>query len=48
MAVESAILGKSLLTNFQKLTHRITLLADLTHFEQLFHYKTKKQPISPH
>ena len=48
MAVESAILGKSPLTNFQKLIHQITFLADFTHFEQPFHYKTEKQPISSH
>ena len=31
-----------------KLPHQISLLADYTHFEQLFHYKTHKQPILLH
>ena len=40
--------AKSPLTNFQKLTHQITLLADFTHFEQPFYYKKTQQLISPH
>ena len=40
---------KSSLTNFQKLTHQITLLAHFTHFEQPFSLQKKQQqPISPH
>ena len=39
---------ESPLTNFQKLTHQITLLADFTHFEQPFSLQNQKQPISPH
>ena len=40
--------AKSRLTNFQKLIHQISLLADFTHFEQPFHYKTQKLPIIRH
>ena len=34
---------KSPLTNFQKLTHQITLLADFTHFEQPFSLQKNKK-----
>ena len=40
--------SKKSLTNFQTLTHHISLLGDFTHFEQPFHYKTQKQPILRH
>ena len=40
--------AKCPLTTFRTLTHKISLLADFTHFEQPFHYKTQKQPISPY
>ena len=35
--------GKKSLTNFQKLTPQVTLLADFIHFEQPFSLKTKKK-----
>ena len=37
--------AKSPLTNFQTLTHQISIFADFTHFEQPFLLKTQKQPI---
>ena len=40
--------AKSPLTNFQKRTLQITLLADLKHFEQPFSLQNQKPPISPH
>ena len=40
--------AKSLLTNFQTLTHQISLLAGLHTLSNLFHYKTHKQPILCH
>ena len=47
MAVESTILGKSPLTNFQALTEQISLLAGLHTFNNHFHKKAKKQPTLP-
>ena len=49
MAMESTILGKkSPLTNFQKLTQQISLLAGLHTWSILSHYKTQKQHILRH
>ena len=39
---------KSPLTNFQKLTPQITLLADFTHFERPFSLQNQNKTISPH
>ena len=40
--------GKSAFTNFQTLTHQISLLAGLHTLSNLFHYTTQKQPIQRH
>ena len=40
--------GKSPLSNFQTLTHQISILAGVHTLSNLFRYKTKNQPILPH